>query len=161
MLMFKKGKFGNPAGRLADNAAENQRGRPFQRGQSGNPSGKPPGTRARVTVLAEKLMEDDAEDIVRAVVSAAKAGDSTAMRLCVERLVPVRKGRPIEFALPPVKTASGVVEAIDMIAKQMADGSLTPDEAGAVAAVIETQRRAIETVDHEERLKMLEAGMPK
>jgi hypothetical protein len=41
-----------------------------------------------------KLMEDDAENNVRTVVNAAKAGDPTAMRLCIERLAPVRKGRP-------------------------------------------------------------------
>ena len=49
----------------------------------------PKGTRHRATMLAEKLMEDDAENIVRAVVNAAKAGDPTAMRLCIERLTPV------------------------------------------------------------------------
>ena len=65
--------------------------------------------------------------------------------------------RPLEFDLPPVKTASGVSEAIGMIAKQMADGVVSPDEASAVAAVIETQRRAIETCEHEQRLQKLEA----
>src|SRR2546430_7352306 len=78
---------------MADNAAGNQRGRQFQKGQSGNPSGKPPGTRARVTVLGEKIMQDEADAIVQSVVQAAKNGDPTAMRLCVERLIPVRKGR--------------------------------------------------------------------
>jgi hypothetical protein len=48
---------------------------------------------------------------VMAVVSAAKAGDPTAMRLCLERLVPVRKGRPITFDLPPVETASDISKA--------------------------------------------------
>jgi hypothetical protein len=75
----------------------------------------PKGTRHRATQLAEKLMEDDAENIVRAVVSAAKAGDPTAMRLCVERLVPLRKGRPVVFDLPPVKTAADI--AIDLCGK--------------------------------------------
>jgi hypothetical protein len=92
------------------------------------------------------------------VIEAAKSGDPTAMRLCVERLIPVRKGRPIEFALPPVETASGVVEAIGMIAKQMADGELSPEEAATVASVIEIQRRAIDLVGIEERLKKVEAG---
>jgi Family of unknown function (DUF5681) len=141
---------------MADNAAGNQRGRPFQKGQSGNPSGKPPETRARVTVLGEKIMRDDADAIVQSVVEAAKNGDPTAMRLCVERLIPVRKGRPIEFELPQVETASGVVEAIGMIAKQMAEGELSPEEAATVASVIEIQRRAIDLADIEERLKKVE-----
>src|SRR5437868_588363 len=96
---------------MTDNAAPRHSGQ-WKKGQSGNPAGMPKGTRHRATMLAEKLMEDDAEDIVRAVVSAAKAGDPTAMRLCVERLVPVRKGRPISFDLSPVKTAADVAVAV-------------------------------------------------
>ncbi len=145
---------------MTDNSGLNQGGR-FQKGISGNPRGKPKGTRARITVLGEKLLQDDADTIVRAVIEAAKGGDPTAMRLCVERLIPVRKGRPIEFDLPPVETASDITKALGVIAKQMADGELSPDEAGAVASVIETQRRAIETVELEERLRTLEVRMPK
>ena len=64
-------------------------------GVSGNPNGKPKGTRHRVTVLAENLMQDEAKDIVRAVLEAAKGGDMTAARLIMERIFPVRKRRPI------------------------------------------------------------------
>jgi hypothetical protein len=39
-------------------------------------------------------MQDDAKDIVRAVLEAAKGGDMTAARLIMERIFPVRKGRP-------------------------------------------------------------------
>jgi Family of unknown function (DUF5681) len=145
----------------ADNAAPKQRGRPFQKGQSGNPSGMPKGTRHRATMLAEKLMGDEAEDIVRAVVNAAKAADPTAMRLCIERLAPVRKGRPVRFDLPQIKTAADVTGALGTIAEAMASGELTPDEAGAVAGVIEAKHRAIETVELDERLRKLEERMPK
>ena len=133
---------------MTANAGPKQRGG-FQKGQSGNPAGLPKGTRYRVTILAEKLMEDDAEDIVRAVVNAAKAGDPTAMRLCIERFAPVRKGRPITFDLPDIEAA--------VIAKSMAAGELTPDEAGTVATVIEAHRKAIEMAELEERIRRLEA----
>ena len=79
------------------------------------------------------------------------------MRLCVERLAPVRKGRPITFDLPPVETASDISKAFCVIAKAMAAGEMTPDEAGTVATVIEAHRKAIETAEFEERLRMLEA----
>jgi Family of unknown function (DUF5681) len=145
---------------LTDNAGPRHSGQ-WKKGQSGNPAGMPKGTRHRATQLVEKLMEDDAEDIVRAVVNAAKAGDPTAMRLCIERLAPVRKGRPVAFDLPQIETAADVTGALGTIAGAMAAGELTPDEAGAVAGVIEAKRRAIETVEHEERLRKLEEGMPK
>ena len=109
-------------------------------------------------MLAEKLMEDDAENIVRAVVNAAKAGDPTAMRLCIERLVPVRKGRPVTFDLPPVKTVADIAGAVGELARAMAAGELTTDEASAAASVIEMHRRAIETAEIELRLQKLEEG---
>jgi hypothetical protein len=109
--------------------------------------------------LDPKAREDDAENIVRAVVSAAKAGDPTAMRLCIERLVPVRNGRPIIFDLPDIETAPDISKALGVIAKSMAAGELTPDEAGTVATVIEAHRKAIETAEFEERLRKLEARL--
>ena len=58
-------------------SAPKTRGRPFG---PGNP-GKPKGARHKVTMLAEKLMADDAESVVRAVLTAATEGDMVAARL--------------------------------------------------------------------------------
>jgi len=104
---------------MTEKSGQNQTGR-FQKGMSGNPSGKPKGARARVTQLAEKLLDDDRDAIVRAVIAAAKGGDPTAMRLCIERLIPVRKGRPVVFDLPPVKTAADIAGAVGELARAMA-----------------------------------------
>ena len=101
-------------------------------------------------------MQQDADAIVQAVVDAAKAGDPTAMRLCVERLIPVRRGRPIKLTMPALKTAADVGKAISSIAKAMAQGELTPEEAGAAASVVELRRRAIETTELEKRIAALE-----
>jgi hypothetical protein len=145
---------------MADLGKKKQRprgpGKPFQKGMSGNPDGKPKGTRCRVTVLAEKILEDERDAIVQAVVDAAKAGDPTAMRLCIERLIPVRKGRPITFTLPRLATTGDVAKALGAIAVAMAAGELTPEEASTVAAVIEAKRKAIETMELESRIAALE-----
>jgi hypothetical protein len=111
-----------------------------------------------MSMLAEKLLEDDRDDIVRAVIAAAKGGDSTAMRLCIERLIPVRKGRPVMFDLPAIATAADVTSVLGTVVEAMAQGELTPDEAGTVVGVIEAKRRAIETVEFELRLQKLEEG---
>jgi hypothetical protein len=128
----------------------------FQKGASGNPAGNHKGCRHKSTLLAEKILEDDRDEIINAVVAAAKNGDPTAMRLCVERLVPLRKGRPVIFDLPPVKTAADIAGAVGELARAMAAGELTTDEASAAASVIEMHRRAIETTEIELRLQKLE-----
>ena len=142
--------------RKPENAAGEQRGRPFQPGQSGNPAGKPKGTRHRLTLLAEKMMEDEAADVVRAVLEAAKDGDMGAARLVMERVSPVRKGRPVAFDLPAVTTAADVLTALGAVLQAVAEGALTPDEAACVAGLLEAKRKAIETVAIEQRLAALE-----
>jgi hypothetical protein len=148
------------AAEMTDNAAPRHSGQ-WKKGQSGNLAGMPRGTRHRATMLAEKLMEDDAEDIVRAVVNAAKAGDPTAMRLCVERLVPLRKGRPMAFELPSTRTAGELVEAMAEVVRGTSSGELTVDEAAGFAQVLEAQRKIIETSDIEERLRRIEEAQSK
>jgi hypothetical protein len=140
----------------AANAAKKQRGRPFKPGRSGNPAGKAKGTRHRVTVLAEQMMEDEASAVVTAVVEAAKAGDMTAARIVLDRVAPARKGRPVKFTLPTFETAVQVVDGLGAIITAVADGTLTPDEAAAVANLIEMKRKAIETVEIERRIAALE-----
>jgi uncharacterized protein DUF5681 len=56
----------------------------FQKGASGNPAGNHKGSRHKSTLLAQKILEDDREAIINAVVAAAKNGESTAMRLCAD-----------------------------------------------------------------------------
>lgn len=140
-----------------ENTEPKQRGRPFTKGVSGNPAGKPRGTRHRATQLAERLMSADLEDVTRAVIGMAKAGDMTAARLILERLVPVRKGRPVPFDLPAMDTAADVSAAIGAVVAAVADGALSPEEGQAVAGILEARRKAIETVDIEARLAALEA----
>jgi hypothetical protein len=142
----------------AASSARKQRGRPFPKGQSGNPAGKPKGARHRLTVLAEKLMEDDAEEVTRAVIAAAKTGDMQAARLILDRIAPLRKGRTVEIELPAVETAADVLKAIGAVIAETAKGTITPDEAAVVAGVLEAKRKAIETADLERRLAALEQG---
>jgi hypothetical protein len=107
-------------------------------------------------MLAEKLMQDDARDIVRVVVEAAKGGDMTAARLVLERIAPVRKGRPVYFDLPPVNTVADIAAAIAALTTAMASGEVTPDEAVTVASVLEIRHQILEAGTHELRLRALE-----
>lgn len=133
-------------------------GRPFQKGQSGNPAGRPKGSRHAITILAEKLLDDDAEEITKAVIGAAKGGDPTAMRLTFERIAPLRKGRPLQVELPQIEKAEDLPNALGELFRLVGQGVVTPEEAQSLGALLETQRRTLELVEIERRLAKLEDG---
>ena len=60
----------------------------FQKGESGNPAGRPRGARNRTTILLQKLLEDDGEALARKAIDLAKGGDLVALRMCMDRLCP-------------------------------------------------------------------------
>jgi hypothetical protein len=119
-------------------------------------AGRPKGARNKATQLAEKLLDGEAEAITRKAVELALEGDGIALRLCLERILPPRKSRPVTLALPTIENAQGVTAALAALVAEMSAGTVTPDEAATVATVIEAQRRTIETVELEARLKVIE-----
>ena len=80
------------AGKAPENTAQKQSGR-FQKGQSGNPNGRPPGSRNKTTLAVDALLDGEAETLTRKAIELAKTGDVTALRLCLDRIAPVRKDR--------------------------------------------------------------------
>ena len=135
------------------------RGRPFQKGRSGNPAGRRPGSRNKATLAAAKLLAGEAEGLTRKAVAAAFAGDPMALRLCIERLLPVCRERAVKFALPPIESPADIARCMKAVTAALADGEITPGEAGRIAAVVGTFVRAIETSDFEQRLQELEATL--
>ena len=115
----------------AETAVGKQRGRPFVKGQSGNPKGKPKGARNRATLAAEALLDGEAEALTRKCIELGLAGDPTALRLCMERLVPARRERPLSFALPPVASVEDTNEAIGGVLTALAEGLVSLTEARA------------------------------
>ena len=145
---------------MSENTGEQQEkrgeGRRFSKGQSGNPGGRPKGARNRTTLAVESLLQGEAEAITRTAIELAKSGDTVALRLILERVVPVRRGKPVCFDLPLIEKAEDVSTALGAILMAMARGELTPDEAATIAGILETKRKAIETVEIETRLATLE-----
>ena len=133
------------------------RGKPFA---PGNP-GRVRGSRNRATMAAEALLEGEADQLTRKAIDMALAGDSTAMRLCLERLVPARKDRPLVFDLPPIVGAQDHPAALGAVITGVASGEITPSEAQAIAGIMEQHRRAIETAEIVARLEALEGRIDK
>src|ERR1700726_2110371 len=69
----------------------------FAPGISGNPRGRRPGTRNRATAVAAQLLEGEAPRLIRRCIELALAGDTTALRLCLDRILPPVRDRPVQL----------------------------------------------------------------
>ena len=128
----------------------------FKKGKSGNPKGKPKGARNKTTIAAAALLDGDAEAITKKAIEKAKKGDMAAIRLCLERILPAVKSRPLEIELPTVKTAEDVIAAQATAIAAMAKGELTPDEAAAITSVLAALTKTFEATAIEGRIRELE-----
>ena len=128
---------------------------PFVKGQSGNPAGRPRKPRPpeadklRLEILAK------APELLAALTSRALQGDVGAARLLLER------------ALPPLRAADGPTIPLDLsdlsqaprvILSHIANGTLSPDQAAALAQTIASLTKALEVAEFESRLTALEAS---
>ncbi len=122
---------------------------------AGNP-GRPKGARHKVTKAVEALLGDDAEALTRKAIEKALEGDTTALRLCLERIAPVRKDTPVSFDLPPMETANDAAAAAQAVLRAVSGGEVTPLEGASVMALIEGYRKTLETTELEARITALE-----
>lgn len=119
--------------------------------------GRTPGSRNKTTVAVEALLEGEHEALTRAAIDKALDGDTTALRLCLDRIAPPRKDSPVTFELPAIRSVEDAVAASSAILSAVAAGEVTPDEAGRVMSLLTAHKQLVETCDLETRLAALEA----
>ena len=122
---------------------------------SGNP-GRPRGARHKATRAVEALLDGQAEALTTHAIEQALEGDTTALRLCLERIAPPRKDTPVQFDLPRMETARDAATAAGAVLEAVALGDLTPTEGAHIMALVETYRRTLETSELEARVTTLE-----
>jgi hypothetical protein len=108
------------------------------------------GARNKKTLAAAVLLEGESEALTRKAVELALEGDPTALRLCIERILPPCRERPVKFTLPPIENADDIAAAMNAVTAALARGIITPGEAGRIATVVETFARAIDTTKRRE-----------
>jgi hypothetical protein len=140
----------------AENTRRKQRGKPFPKGKSGNPGGRPPGARNKTTLAAEALLDGQAEKLTQKAIEKALGGDMLARRLCLDRIVPPGRERRIAFNLPPMATPGDAPKAMAAISAAVAAGELTAAETGQLATLVDTYIRAHEVCDLAGRVAALE-----
>ena len=134
------------------------RGKAFEQGRSGNPAGRPKGSRNRATMALEAILEGEGEALTRKAIELALDGDGPALRLCLDRIYPARKDRPVTFELPAIETTADLPKATNALLVAVAAGDLTPSEAADISKSIDAHVKAIEATDIHERLARLEAA---
>lgn len=125
----------------------------FQKGQSGNPTGRPRGIPSPATKL-RKAIEQDIPDIIAALVNAAKQGDTTAARILLDRVVPPLRPQGMPVTVPIGESLSETGRAI---LDGAGTGQIPPEQASALLAGLGMLARVVETDELIERIEALES----
>jgi hypothetical protein len=128
----------------------------FLPGNQAGAAGRPRGSRHKYVLAAEALLDGEAAALTRKAIEKAKEGDTVALRLCLERILPPRKDRPIQIELPKLTSAADATNALALVVVKVAEGEVTPDEGASINGVISGYLKAVEITDIERRLADLE-----
>lgn len=131
------------------------RGRPFQ---PGNP-GRPPGSKNRTTQLVEQLIAGEAEQLTRKMLELAKGGNVRCLEYCLDRILPKRSGRPLDFQLPTINSARDLIAAMAAITTAANNGDISAEDASYFIRFLEGCANIITTNDFAVRLEALELWM--
>lgn len=127
----------------------------YSPGKSGNPSGKPKGAKSRFTVMRDQLL-DDLPELLRVTKQQALTGDTTALRLLLERTLPAQKATAAPVDIPSLKTAPTLTQKAQAIIDAIGDGIVPPDVGASLLAALGNVSKIIETDELEQRIAALE-----
>ena len=144
---------------MPENTGEIQENGRFKKGKSGNPRGKPKGARHSASLMAEMLFASEIETVCHHVINQAKEGNLQAAKIILDRLLPPRKDRPINFKLPCIKNAADALEASRLICHAVGNGEITPLEGESLSKIEEIQAKNIDLFNFGIRLEAIEKHM--
>jgi hypothetical protein len=132
--------------------AGNTRGKPFR---AGNP-GRPKGARNATTLALESLLDGQATALTQKAIELALTGDLTALRICLDRILPPRKDRPVTFDFPAITSIAEAATTMSSVLTAVAAGEITPAEASEISKLVDTYVKAVEATELAERITRLE-----
>ncbi len=130
----------------------------FRPGQSGNPAGKPPGAKHRATQAVLALLAGETEALTRKAVELALEGDTTALKLCLDRLAP-----PLEPCAAPLQMEGPLPETLTEAARAFvsaaAQGQIPPDLAAHMISALASVAKVEEMEQLKDRMEALERAL--
>ena len=125
----------------------------WQSGQSGNPGGSKPGT-GKVEKLRAALAKELPE-VLDALVTQAKAGDTSAIKLVLERTVPAL--RPVDAVAPlNLPVDGGLADQGRAVLAALAAGHLPANQAAGILQGLGNLAKLVELDELEKRIAALE-----
>lgn len=128
----------------------------FQPGRSGNEHGRPRGALNKTTLAVQALLDGEAKALTRRCIDLALEGDSTALKLCLNSLLPPKRENPVSLDLPALEGSQDALKAIARVVEAVAGGEIAPAEGQAIASLLESHRRTFEVEELEHRIGLLE-----
>jgi hypothetical protein len=118
-----------------ETVAKRRVGRPWCKGESGNPSGKPRGALSKRTVSVGPMrtLRANTTKLMRKAIEMALLGDSVMLKFLLERVLP--RDRLLTLELPRISSVDAALEALGVIMQALGDGTVSPAEAAALSAV--------------------------
>jgi hypothetical protein len=133
----------------------------FQPGQSGNPLGRPKGSLNKTTIFTQDLLREDVEVMMKKLKELALGGNLMAIKLWLERVVPIAKDSPIKFSLPTIQSPDDLVMACERITRALSTGKITLEQAETLMKIFVDVRDNVLLLEVMKELDELKAQMEK
>lgn len=130
-------------------------GRPFQPGNTFG-RGRPKGSRNKRSAVAQEILDQHSDPLSRKCVAMALQGDTRAMALCMERILPALRDPWVHLRLPKLKQVKDVALGAKRVLEAIAQGELTPAAGEMISNLIENYRQTFEGQEMEARIAELE-----
>jgi Family of unknown function (DUF5681) len=122
----------------------------FQPGQSGNPAGRPPGSRNKATIAREQALAERAHKAAGSIITWAERGNAVAMRIVGEWAQPRGTNRSPALELPSITCSADAQAALDTVLVAFGEGALTSRELPVVLGGVE---RAVRITDRIQQMR--------